>query len=130
MKRVIRGYEQARQWCELLLKVFDMRPDAEYIVSVTPYKHIRTLKQNAKLHAMIRDVSMQVPWDGKMRSEQAWKVLFTAALCDMELVTAIEGDKIVALPVETHDMDKMELSDLIDLVYSFGENHDVEWSET
>lgn len=128
MKQVIRGIEQARSWCSLLIRIFEMQPGAEFIVSVTEYKRIRTLAQNSKMHAMIRDVSLQVPWDGQMRSESDWKTLFTAAYAQMELVPGLEGG-LVALPVETHDMDKAELSDIIELIYAFGEQHDVVWSE-
>lgn len=92
----------------------------------------RTLPQNARLHAMITDVSRQVEWSGAKRNVEAWKDIFTAALRSanhgLDVVPGINGG-FVLLGMHTSRMTKAELGDLMTLVEAFGAEHGVVFSD-
>lgn len=92
----------------------------------------RTLDQNAKLWPMLQDIADQVPWmvDGQPThlTREEWKDLFTAALKGQRMVPGVDGG-IVVLGAHTSHMDKRTFSDLIELIYAFGSEHGVTWSE-
>jgi hypothetical protein len=83
----------------------------------------RTLSQNARLHAMLSDVSRQVEWAGTKRDPEAWKDIFTAALRSanhgLDVVPGINGG-FVLLGMHTSRMTKAELGDLMTLIEAFG----------
>ena len=93
----------------------------------------RTIDQNAKLWALLTDISNQVDWpvNGKMGklSKEDWKDCFTAELRKEQRVAQGISGGFVLLGAHTHKMKKREMSDLIELLYSFGAEHDVKWSE-
>jgi len=88
----------------------------------------RTLDQNAKLWPMLGDIASQVEWHGQKLHDFEWKDVFTAALKRYRAIPGIDGG-IVLLGMRTSRMTKGELSDLIELMQSFGAEHNVVWSE-
>jgi hypothetical protein len=115
---------------ERMLIVYDMvkrgLPGGPVVVTLGRKK--RTLDQNAKLWSMLRDVSSQVDWHGEELTEEDWKHIFTAALKKQRAVPGIDGGFVV-LGVSTKNMEKEEFSALIELIYAFGADRDVQWSE-
>ncbi|MGB0662803.1 MAG: recombination protein NinB [Pontibacterium sp.] len=97
-------------------------------VLVTLSRPKRSLDQNAKLWAMLSDVSRCVEWYGRKLSNEDWKHVFTAALKQQEAVPGINGGFVV-LGQSTRAMRKREFADLIELIYAFGSEHNVVWSE-
>lgn len=97
--------------------------------SVTVAEPRRSLDQNARLWAMLGDVSEQVNWHGKRLSPEDWKHVFSSALKKMEVVPNLDGTGFVALGLSTSRMSKRELSDLMELIAAFGAERDVVWSE-
>ena len=91
-------------------------------------RETRTLEQNAKLWPMLTDVSRQVNWYGRNLSEQNWKDIFTAALKGSDTVPGIDGGFVV-LGLHTSSLNKKAFSNLIELIYAFGAEKGVEWSE-
>lgn len=91
-------------------------------------KKTRSLDQNAKLWAMLGDVSRQVEWYGRKLSSEDWKHVFTASLSQMDTVPGIDGG-IVVLGQSTSKMTISHMRDLIELISAFGAQHDVKWSE-
>lgn len=89
----------------------------------------RTLAQNAKLWPMLTDISNQVRWDGEKMSKDEWKDWFTAALRQQRQVRGMEPGTIVFVGASTSAMGKKEFSDLIELMYMFGAQQNVRWSE-
>ena len=93
----------------------------------------RTIDQNAKLWALLTDISGQVPWacNGKMGklSKEDWKDIFSAELRKEQRVAQGISGGFVLLGAHTHKMKKRELSDLIEVIYAFGAEHQVTWSE-
>lgn len=79
----------------------------------------RNLDQNAKLWALLSEVSEQVDWYGKKLSPDDWKNVFSSSLRKLEVVPNLDGTGFVALGQSTSTMSKREFSDLIELINAF-----------
>lgn len=88
----------------------------------------RTAEQNDKMWPLLRDIARQVKWADRYLGEDDWKTIFTAALRHGEMVPGLYGG-FVMIGANTSDMTKGELSDLIEIIYAFGADKGVEWSE-
>ncbi|MFP4239820.1 MAG: recombination protein NinB [Rhodosalinus sp.] len=95
---------------------------------VTIAKPKRTLDQNAKMWAMLSDISRACP-DGRRHPPETWKSLFMHA-CGFE-VAFLMGLNGEPFPVgwRTSKLTKAQMSDLIEAIYAYGAEHGVEWSE-
>lgn len=97
-------------------------------VKITLGREKRTSDQNSKLWPMLGDVAKQVEWYGQKLSDEDWKHVFTASLTRQRVVPGIDGGFVV-LGKSTSRMKKDEFSDLIELIYAFGAERGVQWSE-
>lgn len=97
--------------------------------SVTIAEPRRNLDQNARMWAMLADISGQVDWYGKRLTPEDWKHVFSSSLRRLEVVPNLDGTGFVALGLSTSRMSKREMSDLIELMFAFGAERDVEWTE-
>lgn len=88
----------------------------------------RSLDQNRRLWATLRDVSEQVVWHGMKLDSEDWKHIFTAALKGQRSAPGINGGFVV-LGQSTSKMRVSEFSELLELIYAFGAERDVQWSE-
>lgn len=109
---------------------------AEYILNdapegycVTVREPSRSLEQNARMWAMLADVAQQVQWYGKRLTSEDWKHIFTSSLRRLEVVPNLDGTGFVALGMSTSQMSKREMADLITLMFAFGAERDVRWTE-
>lgn len=93
-----------------------LAPDG-YIVEIKP--PTRSLEQNARLWAMLTDVSRQVDWYGRKLSQEEWKIVFTASMKKQDVVPGLDGG-FVAMGQSTSKMTKGELGDLMELISAFG----------
>jgi len=107
-------------------KALAATPDG-YLVTIQPPK--RSLVQNAKLWAMLTDVSRQVIHHGQKLKPESWKDLFTAHLKRQVMLPNIEGDGWIALGTRTSEMGVGEMGELIECIYAYGASKDVIWSE-
>lgn len=108
-------------------KAISEAPDG-YVVEIKP--ETRNLEQNAKLWAMLSDVSKQVVYHGKKLNTEDWKSLFTGSLRGFELMPSVNGDGgFVMLGEPTSKMNKKRFSELIEMIYAFGNDNRVSWSE-
>jgi hypothetical protein len=98
--------------------------------AVTVAEPSRSLEQNARLWAMLGDVSRQVEWYGKRLTPEDWKHVFSSSLRRLDVVPNLDGTGFVALGMSTSRMTRRELSDLMELIAAFGAERDVEWSES
>jgi hypothetical protein len=89
----------------------------------------RSLEQNAKLHAMLADVSHQVVWYGTKLCVEDWKRIFAASLQKVRVVPGIDAGTFVPVGLRTRDMTISEMSDMIELIYAFGSERGVEWTD-
>lgn len=103
------------------------RAPVDYSVVIGP--KTRTLEQNARLWALLRDIANQVDWHGNRLTEDEWKDVFTAALKRQKVVPGIDGGFVV-IGARTSKMNKREVSDLMELISAFGADHDVKWGDT
>jgi len=89
----------------------------------------RSLDQNAKLWAILGDVSSQVEWHGRKLSSEAWKHIFTAALVKQDVVPNLAGDGFVVLGQSTSKMTVGQMRGLIELIHAFGAERNVLWGD-
>jgi hypothetical protein len=90
----------------------------------------RSLPQNARMWAMLTDVSRQVPWHGQKLGPQDWKLVFLDALKrEVRVVPALDGRGFVNLGRSSSDLSKSEMSDLMELIAAFGAQHGVTFTE-
>jgi hypothetical protein len=106
--------------------ILHVAPDG-YSVTIAPVT--RSLEQNAKLWALLADVSAQVEWYGRRLSAEDWKHVFTASLRKLAVVPNLDGTGFVALGLSTSRMGRAEMSDLIELIHAFGAERGVTWSD-
>jgi len=93
----------------------------------------RSIDQNARMWALLTDISKQVQWpvDGQMQrlSPDDWKDVFSAALRKGQRVAqGIEGG-FVMLGARTSRMSVGEMCDLQTLIEAFGAERGVRWSD-
>lgn len=86
-----------------------------------------------KMWAMLRDISRQKLWpvNGTLRrmEDNEWKDVFTAALAKERLLAeGLYGGEVM-LGEHTSGMSQRKMGDLIELMYAWGANHDIVWSE-
>lgn len=96
------------------------------VVEVKP--QTRTTEQNARLWAMLTDVSEQVNWYGRKLKPEEWKHVFTAALSKQDVVPNIDGSGFVVLGKATSKMTKREMCDLQTLIEAFGVDKGVKFT--
>jgi hypothetical protein len=77
---------------------------------------------------MLQDISQQVDWYGKKPTPEEWKHIFTASLKKQVVYPGIDGEFVVC-GLSTSKMSKRLFVDLVKLIYAFGAEHDVAWSE-
>ncbi|OCJ30597.1 recombination protein NinB [Serratia sp. 14-2641] len=106
----------------------NLQLNTEKPLAVTIQEPTRTLDQNARLWATLRDISEQVVWYGQKMDSESWKHVFTAALKKQQTVPGIDGGFVV-LGQSTSKMKVGEMRDLIELMNAFGAERGVNWSE-
>ena len=90
----------------------------------------RSLPQNDRMWAMLTDIADQVQWHGLILETEDWKLLFIDALKrELRIVPNLDGNGFVNLGRSSSDLSKAEMSDLIELLFMFGANHNVAWKD-
>lgn len=93
----------------------------------------RTNEQNRKLWPMLADVAIQcrLRIDGQMQqaSGDDWKAVFMAALDGEQRVARGINGGLVFLRSSSRSLTKKQFSDLIEIIYAYGAEHGVCWSE-
>lgn len=98
-----------------------------YVVTIA--EKTRNLEQNAKMWAMLQDIAKQCNWHGMKLKEEEWKDLLSAGLVQSKVVPNMEGNGFVILGQRTSKMTKSQFAALIELLYAFGAERGVVWSE-
>ena len=93
----------------------------------------RSLDQNAKMWAMLADISRQVDWlaDGVLRKlpKEDWKAIITAGVKKSQRIAQGIDGGFVVLPDKTSSMSVREMKDVIEFAQFFGDSREVVWSE-
>lgn len=102
-------------------------------IIVRPVRSRRTLLQNAKMWAMLADIASQVQWavNGVLVTLDAddWKAIFSAGMGrEVRMAAGIDGG-FVMLGASTRRMTVAEMGDLIEVMYAFGAERGVVWSD-
>lgn len=119
---ILRGPQQR----DLARRLIDRAPQ-NYVVTVK--EQSRTLDQNAKLWAMLSDISRAKP-EGRMMTPEYWKAAFMAAL-GHELIwqPGIDGGPPFPAGYRSSRLNKSQMADLITFVAEYGDRHGVQWSD-
>lgn len=88
----------------------------------------RSLDQNAKMWAMLSDISRAKP-EGRKHTPEIWKCLFMQAAG--HAVQFEVGLDNTPFPVgfSSSRLSKAQMVDLIEFMYEYGSRHNVKWSE-
>ena len=89
----------------------------------------RTLDQNAKMWAMLSDISAAKP-EGRMHTPEVWKCLFMSACGHAVQFEIGLDDKPFPVGFRTSRLSKRQMADLITFVAEYGDRHGVKWSDT
>jgi hypothetical protein len=120
--------QQARQ--ALTAQVFPyldaaLQGSRRWVLSIKP--ETRSLQQNARLWAMLTEISEQVEWYGRKLTPENWKHIFSAALKKQDVVPGLDGGFVV-LGLSTSKMTVGEMADLQTLMEAFGAEKGVKFS--
>jgi hypothetical protein len=93
-----------------------------YAVEIRPKN--RSLDQNAKIHALIQEISRIVVWAGKLQEVETWKRLLTAAWLrargePVEMLPAIDGYGVDVVFRPTSKLTVEEMSEFIEYVQAW-----------
>lgn len=106
-----------------------MRDGLVMKVEVSEYKATRSVEQNARMWAMLTEVSEQVEWYGVKLSPEEWKDVFTASLRKQRAVPNLDGTGFVVLGLHTSKMSIGEMGDLMTLMEAFGAERGVQFRQ-
>jgi NinB protein len=120
--RVITGEVSRKAICRHVLTA----PEGNVVTIKEP---TRNLEQNAKMWAMLADIENQTDWHGIKLNAEEWKDLLSAGLVQSKVVPNLEGNGFVILGQRTSKMTKSQFAALIELIYSFGAEKNVIWTE-
>jgi len=87
----------------------------------------RSVEQNRRMWAQLRDISRQVVWHGQKLADTEWKDVFTAALKRQKVVPGIDGGFVV-LGTSTRKMTIAEMGELMTLMEAFGAQQGVRFT--
>lgn len=87
----------------------------------------RSTEQNARMWAMLGEVSNQVEWYGRKLTAEEWKHVFSASLRRQDVVPGLDGGFVV-LGKSTSKMSVREMSDLMELMSAFAAQRGVRFT--
>lgn len=119
---ILRAFEQR----QLAKNLIDLAPE-DSVVKISPRN--RTTLQNAKMHAMLRDLMRQKP-QGRELDDEGWKCLFLAEIGQrVRFEPSLDGTGVVGMAPRSSKLSVKEFSDLIECIYAYGAEHNIKWSE-
>ena len=117
---IIRGQRQ-REFAKSLID----RAPIDAVVTVK--EGTRSLEQNAKMWAMLSDISRTKP-EGRTMRPDLWKGAFMAALGhEVQWINGIDGHPPFPADSRSSRLSKAEMADLITFMQEYGDRHSVEW---
>lgn len=90
----------------------------------------RSLEQNARMWAMLTDISTQAKHSDRRYSPDQWKCLFLHALGrETQFMPALDGNGFIPYGQSSSDLSKKEMTDLIECMFQWGAEHGVTFHE-
>lgn len=127
--KIIEGTVQVAPFMQVLYdKIIKALETGAVAVDLYRPEERRSNDSNAKLWAMVSDISKQLEWYGQNLTPEHWKELLSHDWKSQAIVPAISGG-FCAIGVRTSKLNKREFSELIEIIYAFGANHGIVWSE-
>ena len=119
---ILRGVEQRN----LAISMIERAP-VDSVVRIAGPK--RTLDQNAKMWAMLSDVSRAMPEERRWTTD-TWKAAFMHFL-GHEIIwqPGLDGHSPFPAGFRTSRMTKAQMANLITCIQEYGDRHGVQWSE-
>lgn len=91
---------------------------------------LRSTDQNSKMWAMLNDVARAKP-EGRNWPPETWKAAFMHFLGHQVMFAeGLDGTGPFPLGFRSSQLSVRQMVDLIDCIYSYGDEHGVEWRET
>lgn len=119
---ILRGDAQRALACDLV-----RRAPVDYVVTIK--EQARNLDQNAKLWAMLSDVSRAKP-EGRSWTPETWKAAFMHSLGhQVQFCEGLDGAGPFPMGFRSSRLSKRQFADLIETIYEYGARHGVQWSE-
>lgn len=108
---------------------------ARHLVTVAPPDAVVTIReatrsgaQNDKMWAMLSDVSRAKP-QGRRHTPEVWKCLFMAACGHaVQFEAGLDGHPF-PIGFRSSRLSKRQMNDLIEFIYAFGAQNNIEWSD-
>ena len=119
--------QQGHQVVQTLWKQAKAHLSAGRRMVMTLAPETRSTAQNARLWAMLTEISAQVDWYGRKLSPEEWKHVFSASLKKQDVVPGLDGGFVV-LGLSTSKMTRGEMADLQTLMEAFGAQQGVKFS--
>lgn len=86
----------------------------------------RSLPQNDRMWAMLSDIAAQKEHGGRKYSPDQWKIIFMAACGrEVQFVPGLDGKTFIPWGQSSSDLSKQEMTDLIELMLSWGADNGV-----
>jgi len=118
---ILRGPSQRRFAKELVDRAAD-----DAVLNIR--EATRTLDQNARLWAMLSDISRAQP-EGRKHTTEVWKALFMHALGhETRFEMGLNGEPFPVGFRSSH-LNKSQMADLITFISEYGDRHGVRWTE-
>ena len=116
-------------WQAIKVQVFPylaqvLQSGQRFVLSIKP--ETRSSAQNARLWALLTEISQQVNWYGRKLTAEEWKHVFSASLKKQDVVPGLDGGFVV-LGLSTSKMTKGEMADLQTLIEAFGAQQGVKF---
>lgn len=103
----------------------NLQAERRLVLTVKP--STRSLEQNARMWAMLTEISEQVEWYGNRLTAEEWKDVFSAAMKRAKVVPGLDGGFVVC-GQSTSKMTRAEMSDMQTLMEAFGADRGVKFS--
>ena len=103
----------------------NLQAERKLVMTVKP--STRSLEQNARMWAMLMEISEQVNWYGQKLTSEEWKDVFSAAMKRAKVVPGLDGGFVVC-GQSTSKMTRAEMSEMQTLMEAFGAEKGVRFS--
>jgi hypothetical protein len=122
LSRVITAHNRAD-----LIRAVELAPlGAQFELIDAP----RTLAQNRLMWRLLTLVADQVTHCGEKWEPDDWRAGFLKAMGKkLRFMPALDGDGVVAIGYRSSKLSKPEMSEMIELIYSYGAEHGVEFDD-
>jgi hypothetical protein len=90
----------------------------------------RTLAQNRTMWRLLTRIADQLEHCGEHWAPDDWKCAFLKAMGKkLRFMPALDGDGVVAIGYHSSKLSRAEMSEMIELIYSYGAEHGVDFDD-